>query len=179
MSAMGVHGLYYDAWSTDIVAQDAKAVFFMIEASWMGNWDHTDNFMRSVLATPSMGVACCCIAGHPHAYYHHMGLGEPIGYGIRLSMNNSTLYRSQSNDFARAIYIELLGDPTLRLEPIAPPSNLSAVSNGTGVVLNWSPSTDSIAGYHIYRATSSNGSTPVPGCRLFLRGCFPNVRPPD
>jgi hypothetical protein len=129
----------------------------MIEGSWMGNWDHTDNFMRSVLATPSMGVACCCIAGHPHAYYHHMGLGEPIGYGIRLSMNNSTLYRSQSNDFARAVYIELLGDPTLRLEPIAPSSNLSAATNGTGVVLNWSPSTDSVSGYHIYRATSSSG----------------------
>jgi hypothetical protein len=157
MSAMGVHGQYYDAWSTDIVGQDAKAVFFMIEGSWMGNWDHTDNFMRSVLATPSMGLTCCCIAGHPHAYYHHMGLGEPIGYGIRLSMNNSTLYRSQSNDFARAIYIELLGDPTLRLEPIAPPSNLSAAANGNGVVLNWAPSTDSVAGYHVYRATSPTG----------------------
>jgi hypothetical protein len=157
MSAMGVHGPYNDAWSTDIVAQDAKAVFFMIEGSWMGNWDHTDNFMRSVLATPTMGLACCCIAGHPHAFYHHMGLGEPIGYGIRLTMNNSTLYRSQSNDFARAIYIELLGDPTLRLDPIAPPSNLSAAASGSAVTLNWSPSTDSVAGYHVYRAISSAG----------------------
>jgi len=157
MSAMGVQGQYFDAWSTDIVAQDAKAVFFMIEGSWMGNWDHTDNFMRSVLATPTMGLACCCIAGHPHAYYHHMGLGEPIGCGIRLSMNNSTLYRSQSNDFARAIYIELLGDPTLRLEPVAPPSNFSAAPNGSSVILNWSPSTDSVAGYHLYRATSPTG----------------------
>jgi hypothetical protein len=157
MSAMGVHGQYNDVWSTDIVSQDAKAVFFMIEGSWMGNWDHTDNFLRSVLAIPTMGLACCCIAGHPHAFYHHMGLGEPIGYGIRLTMNNSTLYRSQSNDFARAIYIELLGDPTLRLEPIAPPSNLSAAVNGGSVALNWSPSTDTVAGYHVYRATSSTG----------------------
>jgi hypothetical protein len=157
MSAMGVHGQYNDVWSTDIVAQDAKAVFFMLEGSWMGNWDHTDNFLRSVLATPTMGLACCCIAGHPHAFYHHMGLGEPIGYGIRLTMNNSTLYRNQSNDFARAIYIELLGDPTLRLEPISPPSNLSTVVNGSSVALNWSPSTDSVAGYHVYRATSSIG----------------------
>jgi hypothetical protein len=157
MSAMGTHGQYFDAWSTDLVAQDAKAVFFMLEGSWMGNWDHTDNFLRSVLATPSMGLACCCIAGHPHAFYHHMGLGEPIGYGIRLTMNNSTLYRCQSNDFARAIYIELLGDPTLRLEPVAPPSNLSATINGSSVALNWSPSTDSVAGYHVYRSTSSAG----------------------
>jgi hypothetical protein len=86
-----------------------------------------------------------------------MGLGEPIGYGIRLTMNNSTLYSSQSNDFARAIYIELLGDPTLRLEPITPPSNLSAAVNGSSVALNWSSSTDSVAGYHVYRATSSTG----------------------
>jgi hypothetical protein len=157
MSAMGSHGQYFDAWSADLVAQDAKAVFFMLEGSWMGNWDHTDNFLRSVLAIPTMGLACCCIAGRPHAFYHHMGLGEPIGYGIRLTMNNSTLYRSQSNDFARAIYIELLGDPTLRLEPISPTSNLSAAVNGSGVALNWSPSTDSVAGYHVYRATSASG----------------------
>ncbi len=99
MSAIGVHGQYYDAWSTDIVGQDAKA-----------------------------------------------------------SMNDSTLYRSQSNDFARAIYIELLGDPTLRLEPVAPPANFSAAANGLSVALNWSPSIDSVTGYHIYRATSSAGT---------------------
>jgi hypothetical protein len=157
MSAMGDHGQYFDVWSTDLVAHDAKAIFFMLEGSHMGNWDHTDNFLRSVLAIPTMGLACCCIAGHPHAYYHHMGLGEPIGYGTRLTMNNSTLYRNQSNDFARAIYIELLGDPTLRLEPITPPSNLTAAPNGNSVVLNWSASTDSVAGYHVYRATSPTG----------------------
>jgi hypothetical protein len=157
MSAMGLHGQYFDSWSTDIVGQDAKAVFFMLDGSWMGNWDHTDNYLRSVLATPTMGLACCCIAGHPHAYYHRMGLGEPIGDGIRLTMNNSTLYRSQSNAFARAIYIELLGDPTLRLEPIAPVSSLNASANGNSVNLNWSPSTDSVAGYHVYRATSPTG----------------------
>jgi len=157
MSAMGLHGQYFDAWSTDIVSQDAKAVFFMLEGSWMGNWDHPDNYMRSVLATPTMGLACCCIAGHPHAYYHHMGLGEPIGYGVRVTMNNSTLYRNQSNEFARAVYIELLGDPTLRLDQIAPPSILTASVNGSNVTLNWSPSADTIAGYYVYRATSSAG----------------------
>lgn len=156
MSAMGYHGQYNDVWSTDLVAQDARAVFFMLEGSWMGNWDHTDNFLRAVLAIPTMGLACCCIAGHPHAFYHHMGLGEPIGYGIRLTMNNSTLYRSQSNDFARAIYIQLLGDPTLRLDPINPPSNFSASANGSSINLSWSPS-DTAVGYHIYRSSSSTG----------------------
>jgi hypothetical protein len=72
-------------------------------------------------------------------------------------MNNSTLYRVQSNDFARAIYIELLGDPTLRLDPIAPPSQLTVVRNGGSVALNWSASTDSVVGYHVYRASSPTG----------------------
>src|ERR1051326_7166768 len=72
-------------------------------------------------------------------------------------VNNSTLYRVQSNDFARAIYIELLGDPSLRLDPIAPPSHLTAVPNGSSVALNWSPSTDPVVGYHVYRAVSPAG----------------------
>jgi hypothetical protein len=34
---------------------------------------------------------------------------------------------------------------------------LSASPNGNSVVLNWSPSTDTVAGYHIYRASSPTG----------------------
>src|SRR2546430_4734432 len=52
MSGMGTHGTYSDIWSTDIVGQDAKAVFFMMFGSWLGEWDSSDNLMRAVLATP-------------------------------------------------------------------------------------------------------------------------------
>jgi hypothetical protein len=113
--------------------------------------------MRSVLATPTMGLAVCCIAGHPHWYCHHMGLGEPIGYGARLTMNNSTLYRDQTNEFERAVYITLLGDPSLRMEPVAPASALSGAVNGGNVTLNWSASADAVAGYHVYRASAPAG----------------------
>lgn len=178
MSAMGDHGQYFDVWSTDVVARDAKAVFFMMDGSWMGNWDQTDNFLRSVLATPTMGLACCCIAGHPHAFYHHMALGEPIGYGNRLTMNNSTLYQNQSNAFTRAIYIGLLGDPTLRLEPLTPPSNFSAVPSGNTVSLNWSPSTDTVAGYHVYRAISPAGPFTRLTSSLMTGTSFTDTSPP-
>jgi hypothetical protein len=157
ISELGLHGQYNDVWTTDMYSQDAKAVFFMLEGSWFGNWDHTDNVMRATLATPSMGLACCCIAGHPHWYIHHMGLGEPIGYGARLTMNNSTLYRNNTNLFTRAIYITLLGDPTLRMEPVAPVSSLAAGANEGSVTVNWAPSSESVAGYHVYRATSPAG----------------------
>jgi hypothetical protein len=157
ISELGLHGQYNDVWSTDVVSQDAKAVFTMFEGSWFGNWDHTDNFLRSVLATPSMGLAVCCIAGQPHWFVHHMGLGETIGYGARLTMNNNTLYKGETNEFMRAIFITLLGDPTLRMEPVAAPSSLGATPGSGSVALHWNASSDPVAGYHVYRATQSSG----------------------
>lgn len=157
ISELGLHGEYNDVWSTDIVAQDPKVVFYMLEGSHFGNWDHTDNIMRAVLATPTMGLAVCAIAGHPHWYCHHMGLGETIGYGARVSMNNDTLYRNQTNQFARAVYMELLGDPTLRMDPISPVANVTATPGPGRVALSWTASADASAGYHIYRASSPAG----------------------
>jgi hypothetical protein len=156
IGSLGTNGQYYDLLSIDVVGQDAKAVFVMVFGSWFGNWDGTDNFMRSFLATPSLGLTCC-LAGGPHWYVHHMGLGETIGYGTRLTMNNSTLYQSQSNLFTRAIYISLMGDPTLRMDPLSPPGNLNAAAAGGGVTLNWGASSDSVLGYHIYRSDSPSG----------------------
>lgn len=157
ISSMGLHGTYNDVWTTDVVNQDAKAVFYMLEGSHFGNWDVTDNIERAALATPTMGLAVCSIVGHPHWFLHHMGLGETIGYGTRLSMNNSTTYQTWSNTFPRAIYVALLGDPTLRMEPIAPVSNLTASKGNHGIALKWTVSKDDVTGYHIYRAASPTG----------------------
>lgn len=156
ISELGTNGQYNDVWSTDVVGQDAKAVFVMVNGSHMAAWDHADNIMRSVMATPSVGLTCC-LAGQPHWFLHHMALGEPIGFGTRLTMNNSTLYQSYSNDFPRAIYLSLMGDPTLRMEPVAAPSSLTGAAGPGGVTLKWSPSSDAVAGYHVYRAAASAG----------------------
>jgi hypothetical protein len=157
LSGLGTNGQYYFAYSKDVVGPDAKAVFVMVFGSWLGNWESSDNFMRSFLATPTMGLACC-MGGEPHWFAHHMGLGETIGYTTRLTLNNSTLYRNQSNSFPRAIYISLMGDPSLRMDPVDPPKNLSAIHNvGNSVNLNWQASGDSIVGYHVYRAPSASG----------------------
>jgi hypothetical protein len=152
---LGTNGPYNDLYSIDVVGGDAKAVFVMLFGSWFGNWDGTDNFMRSFLATSSLGLTCS-MAGVPHWFVHHMGLGETIGYGTRLSMNNSTLYQSESNHFPRAVYISLMGDPTLRMNPIAPPSAFTATAFG-GVTLTWQPSPDPILGYHVYRGPTPKG----------------------
>lgn len=156
MSQLGTHGPYHDVWSSDIVAQDARAVFSMLYGSHLGEWDTTDNILRAMLATPSIGLTAC-LGGKPHWYVHHMGLGEPIGHSARLTMNNLTLYRSQANRFTRGVHISLLGDPTLRLDPVAPPANLTAVRSGPNVVLSWAPSTEAVAGYYVYHAPTPNG----------------------
>jgi len=156
MSGMGTHGDLADVTSYDLVAQDAKAVFFMMMGSWLGEWDSMDNLMRAALATPTMGLTCCW-AGRPHWFYHHMALGEPIGYSARLTMNNGGLYKNQVDLCLRGIHIALMGDPTLRMHPVAPPSNLTVSSTGSGVNLNWSASADNVLGYHLYRAPTRNG----------------------
>src|SRR5687768_1981897 len=86
-----------------------------------------------------------------------MALGEPIGYSARITMNNSTLYEAQVNPFRRGVHIALLGDPTLRLDPVVPASNLSAIRKGGNVVLKWSPSPELVAGYYVYRAARPSG----------------------
>jgi hypothetical protein len=153
---LGTHSTDYEVWSIDLVDWKAQGVFVMVFGSHLGNWDHTDNIMRSVLATPEVGLACC-MSGVPHWFLHHMGLGEVIGYGARLSMNNSTLYQSQKNPFTRAVYIALMGDPTLRMEPVTPPSSLQASNDLSGVHLVWSNGFNSVAGYNVYRANSPQG----------------------
>src|SRR5205807_2217733 len=130
----------------------------MLFGSWLGDWDSEDNFQRAVLATPTYGLACCW-SGSPHWYIQHMALGQTIGFGTRLTQNNGPtgLYRTQTNTYAKLVHIALMGDPTLRLHPVSPPSNLTGNTNGNGVLLSWVSSPDSVPGYYVYRAVDPNG----------------------
>jgi alpha-tubulin suppressor-like RCC1 family protein len=153
---------YYFVYSSDLISQNAKAVFTMLFGSWFGDWDTPDNFMRTVLATESYGLTCSW-AGRPHHFYHHMALGETIGYSIRLSQNNpgdANSYRGfLGTGPCRGIQINLMGDPTLRMHAVKPPSNLVGTMNGSGVTLNWTASSDpAVNGYHIYRWNSASGT---------------------
>ena len=153
---LGTHSVDYEVWSTDIIGQNAQAVFVMVFGSHLGNWDHSDNIMRSVLATPTFGLACF-MSGEPHWFCHHLGLGETLGYSTRLSLNNTTLYHNQLNPFTNAVYIALMGDPTLRMEPVLPASSLTATSDWRGVHLSWTAANQTVAGYSVFRSSSPEG----------------------
>jgi len=140
--------------TSNFATNSTQTVFTMLFGSWFGDWDSTDNFLRGPLASSGYSLTCSW-AGRPHWFYHHMGVGETIGYSTKISQDNSFLYQNPGIG-ARSIHVALMGDPTLRMHVVGPPSGLTAVQ-GTGVTLNWSASSDTIVGYHVYRSDFAAG----------------------
>ena len=157
----------------DFALNDVKAVFTMFLGSYFGDWDNESNFMRAALG--SGYVLATTWAGRPHWFFHRMAMGEPISVSTVLSQNNryDGTYEQQ-NWGTHQVHAALLGDPTLRMHPVIPPSNLSAAVSGSGVNLTWSGSKDTaIQGYYVYRANSANGPfTRISGSQLLTTAGF-------
>jgi hypothetical protein len=140
----------------EFIARDARGIVTLLFGSWHGDWDHADNILRAPLANRH-GLASMW-SGRPHWFLHPLGLGQTLGYAARLTQNNTSLYQNQRNNWTNDIHIALMGDPTLRLHPVAPAGDLVLVG-GTGVAtLTWSASPDTgLVGYHVYRGASAHG----------------------
>ena len=147
-----------------------SGVFNMAMGSYYGDWDNRNNFLRAPLAS---GQALTnCWAGIPAWYFHHMGMGDPIGYSVLVTMNNSALYTPLTEGWQGSIgrsHLGLMGDPSLRMKMVAPPTNL-VVSNASGVAsFSWTASAESVTGYHLYQFDATTGAitrlttTPVVG----------------
>lgn len=144
--------------SDDFARTPIKSVFTMFLGSYFGDWDNESNFLRAAL-----GSGYCLTtswAGRPHWFYHHMGLGETIGYSTIISQNNRSggLYESV-NYGSHQVHASLLGDPTLRMHPVIPVNNLRGNVSGSSITLTWGASTDSdIQGYLVYRGSGPGGT---------------------
>ena len=159
VEGLGNADAYHNLITSELYTNDIHTVFTLFFGSWMGDWDAKDDIMRCVLALPSYGLACAW-SGRPHWFLQHMGLGETLGFGARLTQNNGPngLYQNQINTAAGEIHIALMGDPTLRLHVVAPPTQLRATTDGNVANLSWTASTDSVVGYHVYRMSTTDGS---------------------
>ena len=131
IAGLGNTGIYNDGATTEMVSHDVRGVFNLLFGSWLGDWDSEDNILRAPLATRHGLVSVW--SGRPHWFIHPLGLGETIGFTARLAMNNAGDYQTQINSSQNRIHIALMGDPTLRLHPVAPVSNLNGSANGSSV----------------------------------------------
>lgn len=132
--------------TTDFANANLQSVFTMLFGSYFGDWDSQNNFLRAALAQGQTLVNAW--SGRPSWVFHHMGLGEPIGYSARISQNNQGLYFSGFS--SRGVHVALMGDPTLRNDIVAPVSEVVAGINGTDAQITWKASGDPVLGYHIY-----------------------------
>lgn len=170
-------GTYVSAGSVDVAqfaATESLSVFTGMFGSYFGDWDHADSLLRAPLANAGTGLAAIW-AGRPFWYLHPMAMGRTIGSCARMTQNNLAVY--PPNNAARGVHVALMGDPTLRLHPVTPPSNLRALRrNARTVDLTWTASAEPVAGYHIYRGTEPGGTFPRISKSLIHNTSFTDTR---
>jgi len=162
--------------TSQFAANDTKAIFTLLFGSYNGDWDVNDAFLRAPLATTTYGLTCAW-AGRPHWFVHHMGIGETIGYSAKATQNNNYGGYQENNYGTRGSHVNLMGDPTLRMHVTLPPSGLTAVET-SGVTLNWTAATETVAGYHVYRSPNATGPFTRISSNLVTGTTFNEASPP-
>lgn len=149
------------AYPDDFAKSQYNAVFTILFGSYAGDWDFQDNILRSALAS-APSILTCTWSGRPFWFFHHMALGESIGFSTLMSQNNKYLYESTAMYGFRGTHISLLGDPTLKMYNLSAPSNLilkPRIQDGQRIVdLSWDAPSEQVTGYNIYRAESADGN---------------------
>ncbi|ROL56903.1 T9SS C-terminal target domain-containing protein [Bacteroidetes/Chlorobi group bacterium ChocPot_Mid] len=153
--------------TANYASNNIKTIFTLMFGSYFGDWDHSDAFLRAPLASKQSALTCGW-SGRPHWYLHHMGLGEPIGYSLLVTQNNSNTYipnlyyNTQYGGWfiyavgMRNIHIALMGDPTLRMnyELIPPVTNVTLnQTEKRKLEISWdAPANQTGLSYYVYRA---------------------------
>ncbi len=180
---MGAYdNIYHTVYSEELASNPYKSVFTILLGSYAGDWDTRNNVLRATLASKPMFLTSI-MAGRPFVFFHQMALGEPIGYSVLVSQNNKMTYLTNQKKGVRAVYMTLLGDPTLRMKYTAPPVNFiqkrdTIISGKRTVSFEWEKPEDDILGYMIFRADSSNGKYKKINTSLIKSLSFTDNTPP-
>jgi len=145
--------------TSNFATSNLQGVFTMLFGSYFGDWDISDNFLKAPLCQGQ--TLTNAWAGRPNWMFHHMAMGENIGYSAMLTQNNTSVYYSgpfaANSGIPNSIHIALMGDPTLRNDVVAPVSNVVATKAGNNCNISWSASTETtIVGYNIYMKNDTN-----------------------
>ncbi len=163
-ASSGFHDiLFMVTTSTELAKRPLRAVFTNFFGSRFGNYDYTNNIMRTALG--SGDVLSSCWVGAPHWHFHSMAMGFSLGHATIATQNNDTIYTADHN--VKGIHVNLLGDPTLGLYPMEKIESIEATENQLFIDLSWTPTSDA-QGYFIYRKSIEDSdfeilnSIPVP-----------------
>jgi PKD repeat protein len=160
--------------TTDFVNDSIQATFSMLFGSYFGDWDISNSFLRAPLCS---GTTLTNVwGGRPNWFFHHMAMGENIGYSTIISQNNNSLY-TPAGIFARGVHQALMGDLSLRNDVIKPASNLTHTpAYGTGT-LKWNNTTETVLGYNIYVNNGTDAYTKLNDSIVtdstYAYGCLP------
>ena len=133
--------------TNDFVSDSVQSVFSVLFGSYFGDWDSQNNLLRASLASGT--TLTNAWGGRPHWQFHHMALGETVGYSTRLTQYNNSMYHY--NLSPRSVHIALMGDPTLKAYIVAPSSAITATFDQDRILVNWAASAEATEGYHLYR----------------------------
>jgi len=162
-SSTGSYTQYNNIANTSTFNDSFNAVFNSSFGSYFGDWDVKNNILRACIGSPGFSLTNCW-NGRPMILFHHMSLGENIGFSIRAMQNNNPNV-SGSNTYP-VVFMQgrahqsLIGDPTLRMQMFRPATGLAAtgIDNNRRVNLTWTESTASgVLGYNVYHSTEHNG----------------------
>lgn len=147
--------------TANFASSNLQGVFTMLFGSYFGDWDVSNNFLRAPLCQGK--TLTNAWAGRPNWMFHHMALGENIGYSTLITQNNTGLYYPSPYPLNAGIYnmvhISLMGDPSLRGDVVAPVSSVVATRIGNNCNISWAATTETnIAGYNIYMKNDTNKS---------------------
>lgn len=160
-------GKSVDGITADFAKNPMNVIFTMLFGSWFGDWDTKDNFMRAALCSDPPALTSCW-AGRPSWYFHHLGLGESIGYSLLISQNNNLYIPNRfningtiiTNQLASGyVHIALMGDPTLTIntEVVQPPKNVTVSQSNHNLNISWEKPEKDVDGYIIYASKYKNG----------------------
>jgi hypothetical protein len=146
--------------------------FTTMYGSYYGDWD-------SAMITNCVLLAPICTTGRVlNTYYHefvmspdYSSAGESTGFelyaiGANTFMSSGKQYTAWKQVTTNGTfafidrlhnYSSLMGDPTLRLRVVAPPTNVTVSVSGANRTISWTAASDTnIQGYHVYRAPTTN-----------------------
>ncbi|MDZ4748695.1 MAG: T9SS type A sorting domain-containing protein [Saprospiraceae bacterium] len=139
--------------TTNFTTDSLQTIFTMLFGSYFGDWDYPNDFLRAAIGSRT------CLAStwgnRPNWLFHHMALGEHIGYSVAVTTNNRGLYTPTF--YSEFVHTALMGDPTLRMHVHPPIENLMVRQAGLHVQLDWQDIVSSL-GYFVYRKTTTDST---------------------